>query len=1721
MLRTISCFVSLVISVCMCSYQSFAQQPTAVLSGTQTVCMIQPAQLTVTFTGTAPWSFSYTDGSITKSVSGVTQNPYVWNQATSTPLTTFSLLSLSDKNYSSGTVSGSAAVSWKPSNFLADKIPLTLAGPNPIYCPSGTTVLSTTPGYAKYRWFLGDTELTTATGSSLTVTAAGIYMVTAIDASCNIQSSLAITVSITEPFAKPVISGSTTLQCGTTTTLTATANYIKYDWMLNNVVVQSGSQNIINVNTYGEGSYTVKVYDATGCTNTSDAFRVTEVRPIINSLPENSLNTIPLRCLNGNNVLIATAGFNRYDWIIDGIVVKSGTDNTIDAVTAGPGFYSVKVYYPGGCTSTSLRYPIQFKASIPIPAVSASSTIMCPGQFISVNANPMQGFASFLWSNGVTSNQMNVSQPGTYTLVATDFAGCTASNSITITTPVTFKDVTIAANGPTRVCQQTIYDGAQLYSTSNYPGYTYFWQKNGFQYKSPMSSNNMKVIESGAYTLKVIPSPQTVPSVCYNTSNSIDVIVTPAPVTSSATYLCGALPSYSYTANGAAPNQRYRWYATYNSAAVLYTSTGPVDNTYSYTSNLIYVAIYDPASGCETSRTPLGYTVEPTTLADKVTSFCSEQTVLLELFTPLYNDYVGTHKWYTVSSGGTPVYTSNTNVLPIQKPTKDEVFYVEFLSAKGCQTNRAMYTVKYIMPPIPILSPVISCAGSSAIVTPSSSESGLYYFMYDTANNYVNQTNTSFSIPVPASGTKTYYISAYKDGCTGQSVPVTIDAANVTPVPVNNVSFTALCDQSATVTFTGTALPTATFNWDFQGATIISGSGVGPYKIRWTTAGKKFVVLQVIQNGCSSPQYVFSYTVPATPVPSFSISSTYCQNTTPIALTGSPAGGVFIGTGISGSAYTPSTAGTNTITYTYTNPADACIYTAVKTVTVNPLPVVSITGLNTSYCQSSTGLPVTVSPVGGILSGTGISGTTFTPSTQGQRTISYTYKDANNCSNTTTQSVTVNPVPTASFTGLDAAYCQNSPSSVLTGTPAGGTFSGDGISGNTFTPTKTGTNTITYTYQPNGCGIPAVKTTMVSAQIIPAITVTSSVPLATCGQSVTYTAAWANINTPALQWYVNAQPVSGATASTYNRIAAFGDRVSCKASFTDICQKVPVELMSAVYEQSVVVPTTNYLKLDGTDDKVTIPANTAYDLGSGDFTMEAFVIVDVRSTVPTPIVSKRTAAQGFVLYLNDNTLTLKIGSTVYTSSTFTSIKDQYLHQVGVSRQNGVITFYLDGRTVGTASSTLSINSTANLLLGSDAVDASYMKGYIQNVNFSSLANDFTSNAGLQIAPRSSAGIIGSWYMTGCSGQTYVKDYSIVSNNAYLGAVLGSESSDPVFSNPPVVILYNPSLNLNAVSFVSETNNSRHIEIPNNGAYGAFNSNFTIEAFVQGANAGVNSYPTIFSKRSASTNGLAIGINNGKVFVSIGSNIFYDNGSYNLNNNNCNHIVLVGQRILNKTFFYVFVNGVQTYSFSMSGYFNTSDPIWIGNDRGTANVFNASIDEIRIWNSTRLPDQINANRNSIFNSSTPNLIGYYRFKENINSQVVTDGSSLGNPGFLGNSTALDINDPIRVNLTCSSNSRTASLEELPEPENIAATEMQAPSILLYPNPFGTNCRLQIHHATGEATIHVMDAAGNVVFVKEKHPVSEELIFGDELPQGLYLLQFVNRPELKPVKFIKLK
>lgn len=150
-----------------------------------------------------------------------------------------------------------------------------------------------------------------------------------------------------------------------------------------------------------------------------------------------------------------------------------------------------------------------------------------------------------------------------------------------------------------------------------------------------------------------------------------------------------------------------------------------------------------------------------------------------------------------------------------------------------------------------------------------------------------------------------------------------------------------------------------------------------------------------------------------------------CKNEGLFNLGGSPAGGIWSGTGVVGvNSFNPSNMaiGSYDLKYFYTD-LNACSNEDSVRVTIRSSPLV-YAGLDISICENADSSILSGnSPLGGIWSGTGMnSNGKFSPNQAGAgfRNMYYYYVDTNNCSNTDTLIVEVMPKPTANFSSLPA-----------------------------------------------------------------------------------------------------------------------------------------------------------------------------------------------------------------------------------------------------------------------------------------------------------------------------------------------------------------------------------------------------------------------------------------------------------------------------------------------------------------------------------------------------------------------------------------------------------------------------------------------------------------------------------------------------------------------------
>jgi hypothetical protein len=335
-----------------------------------------------------------------------------------------------------------------------------------------------------------------------------------------------------------------------------------------------------------------------------------------------------------------------------------------------------------------------------------------------------------------------------------------------------------------------------------------------------------------------------------------------------------------------------------------------------------------------------------------------------------------------------------------------------------------------------------------------------------------------------------------------------------------------------------TATAGSTYAWTMTpatGGTITPGASTNLISILWTTPG--VYTLQVVETitatGCLGDPQTIQVTVNPLPVPIITGPTPVCQNssgtyTTEPGMTGYvwtvTGGTITAGQGTNSVNVNWTGAGAQTITVTYVN-ANGCspATPATQTITVNALPVPTITGPLT-ICQNNSGTYTTETGMTGyvwtvtggtITTGQGTNSVNVNWTGTGAQTITVTYVDPNGCGPTTptTQTITVNPLPSPTITG-PLTICQNGSGTYttepgMTGyvwTVTGGTITtGQGTNSVNVNWTGTGAQTITVTYvNANGCSPTTPTTQTVTVNPLPSPTITG--PLTICqNSSGTYT----------------------------------------------------------------------------------------------------------------------------------------------------------------------------------------------------------------------------------------------------------------------------------------------------------------------------------------------------------------------------------------------------------------------------------------------------------------------------------------------------------------------------------------------------------------------------------------------------------------------------------------
>jgi hypothetical protein len=724
---------------------------------------------------------------------------------------------------------------------------------------------------------------------------------------------------------------------------------------------------------------------------------------------------------NGNPISINTSGANTF--CAGGnvtLISPSSTGNiwsngaTSQSITvSNSGNYSVTVSSSQGCPSVSPPITINVIPLPPAPVISSSgNTTFCANNSVILTSN-LSG--NLIWSNSLNSQSILVSSSGSYSVQQIS-NGCTSLPSNTITVTVNPNPTsTISASGSTIICQGNVITLNTVISAGN----QYQWYNNNIPISGAINSS-LAVVSSGNYTVGITNN-----GCSSTTMNPTIVTVNNVPVA----------PIISASGN-VVFCQGNNVILTSNNPNVLW-SNGSTAQSISVSQSGIYTAQSTLNSCTSSNSNPISITVNPLPLLPIITpsgptTFCSGGLVTLSS---------------SYSSGNLWSNNSNTQSINIYN---SGTFTVSQTNSNGCISTSLPITITVnAIPSSPIITangPTTFCDGSN--VTLSSN---------NISGNLWNNNDQTQSILVTNSGS--YFTTITENGCT--SLPSNSIIVSVNPIPVqptitpsgpttfcsgNNLTLTSSAQignswsngqtsQSITVNNSGVYSVqviengctsssnqiSITVNPTPPAPTIITngpttfcqGSNVtlttnASNGVTWTTSnGNQYPVATLIVqssqsnlfatvtlNGCTSlPSQSISTTVLPIVTPSFtqipSICAGYSLNNLPLTSNN----------GING-IWSPNINNQVTTNYVFTPTGGQCANNANMTITVLPIPNVSLSSFN-DICDTVNSINLTGgTPTGGVYSGVNVNNNQFfTNNSIGSYWINYTYTNSNGCSN--------------------------------------------------------------------------------------------------------------------------------------------------------------------------------------------------------------------------------------------------------------------------------------------------------------------------------------------------------------------------------------------------------------------------------------------------------------------------------------------------------------------------------------------------------------------------------------------------------------------------------------------------------------------------------------------------------------------------------------------------
>ncbi len=1119
----------------------------------------------------------------------------------------------------------------------------TVTTPNTAIVCSGNTsniALTSSPSGASFSWVIG-TVTGSASGASSgsgsviaqTLTGSGTiqYIVTPSFGSCT-GTPLTITVTVS-PLPNMTVATTGSLCSGATTNipLSSSPSGSTFAWTIGTItgIVTGGSAgggNNISQTLTGNGTVEYIVTPTrNGCAGNSRTITIT----VLPTPAVTTSSTFSICSGNSTNIPLTSNPVGAtFAWTIgtitgtaSGAIAGSGTN--INQVLTGTGSIAYLVTPTlGTCVGTTTTITVNVSGP---PVLSSSTTnTICSGGTTSINLTSVPSGASFNWTTGLITGTVSGFSSGSGTainqtlnglgtvdyLVTPSFGSCVGSTS-TITVTVTNPPV---LTSPTTysICEGNT---TAISLTSNPTGASFSWTVGVVTGTASGAANgtgssiNQTLTGSGTVEYLVTPSI----TGCSGAATSIIVTVNPGPTvsTASSTNICsGSQTNLLLVSNPIGASFTYTTSLSGGTVTGFSNGSGsPIQQTLTGNGTVDYL-VTPTLAGCIGTPSTISVNVNDGVIAStsSSTNICSGgQTNLVLTSTPAGATYS-----YTTSSTGTVAGFSNGIGSPIQQTLvgNGTVTYLVTPSLGACLGTPLSITVT-VDPPstVSTVSPTSICTGAQTNLVLTSSPVGATFNYTTSSTGTVSGFSDGSGSPIQqtltGTGTVTYAVTPSFGGCLGTTSNIVV---NVNPPPDASFIVPPACvNTNTSIQYFGSAPPSATYNWNFGGATVVPpGTGIGPHSVSWSTPGNKTVTLQVTENGCTSSLNSVVVAVNSAPDVTISGDTTLCQGGSPILYFNFNGIAPYDFTYSNGSNNFPTNSpsdsyadlvptppGLGTTTYQVTSLTDASgctgTFTGTAVVNVGNAPTASIIG-DTSVCTGSPAFvrirfngvapfSYTYDDGSGPISASTNNNVEVINIASVAAGVTYTLsnvKDAN-CDaiiSKSTAVMSITPGPDASFivppacinTNTSIQYFGSAPPSAIYNWNFGGATvvpPGTGIGPHSVSWSTPGNKTVTLQVTENGC-TSSLNSVVVAVNSAPDVTISGDTTLCQGGSPVLYfnfngiapydfTYSDGSNNFPtnsATDSYADLVPTSPGLGATTYQVTSLTDASGCTGTFT-------------------------------------------------------------------------------------------------------------------------------------------------------------------------------------------------------------------------------------------------------------------------------------------------------------------------------------------------------------------------------------------------------------------------------------------------------------------------------------------------------------------------------------------------------------------------------------------